>query len=733
MDDRVARPLPPPVPPPLPPPVPPSPPPSPPASLPPLTLPDLPQEVLTLIAAAVLQAGLRPLPPIPPLPGDDHDGDGSGGSGAAAGEVPPPPPGWSTLGVPLVTPTAWAAAAPLAATCRACRSAFFAAITGLYLPLLGSPLLADPPHRRAFTGADMAAVAAAAAEAAARRDAALAVLAGGLWPALGRCTALRVLVVRLPATVGPARRSLPRATADAVDAGLAGALATAAAAAAAATGGREGGGGLSAFVQVAGPPLPLATAAATATAAAGGRRLRVLVISVAPAGVALGGGWGEDPMPLWVGGGYADLDVADALVGGAGATPAGLGGGGTPFTPGHHLIPPAAAGALVHLGWTPPPDGWAVACRGAPSPAAAALAAACAPLGGPPTWPPPLALGGLLSVELPPGVDTQTVAALVTACPHLRRVVLVRPWDGSWRVLVPLGGLPALDTLDLGGWDGTGEAVTTLLPALAGGDGILGGPCRAYRRLVLPPREPDDETAAALAAVLPHLPPTLSWSLLSRGPRGGEVAVAGLAAHPGVGTLRSLHLVNISSAGVAALVSTAAGTAVAARLTRLVLDSGIAQGRLGVARIDVAALGGVLPLVRVLDLRAFRLDGGGVPLLLWALGRAQGGGGGGGGGLSPPLSPPLTSVTLDSCMGVWALAGAARLGDPDVFPIGYSCPLPRLRRVALFGCTTARVFGEGGPPEAGTGPHRRVRAAYPAVEWVEEGLLVDPLPPLFEW
>lgn len=435
-------------------------------------------------------------------------------------------------------------------------------------------------------------------------------------------------------------------------------------------------------------------------------------------------------MPLWVGGGYADLDVADALVGGAGATPAGLGGGGTPFTPGHHLIPPAAAGALVHLGWTPPPDGWAVACRGAPSPAAAALAAACAPLGGPPTWPPPLALGGLLSVELPPGVDTQTVAALVTACPHLRRVVLVRPWDGSWRVLVPLGGLPALDTLDLGGWDGTGEAVTTLLPALAGGDGILGGPCRAYRRLVLPPREPDDETAAALAAVLPHLPPTLSWSLLSRGPRGGEVAVAGLAAHPGVGTLRSLHLVNISSAGVAALVSTAAGTAVAARLTRLVLDSGIAQGRLGVARIDVAALGGVLPLVRVLDLRAFRLDGGGVPLLLWALGRAQGGGGGGGGGLSPPLSPPLTSVTLDSCMGVWALAGAARLGDPDVFPIGYSCPLPRLRRVALFGCTTARVFGEGGPPEAGTGPHRRVRAAYPAVEWVEEGLLVDPLPPL---
>ncbi|GAB0490604.1 hypothetical protein MMPV_001841 [Pyropia vietnamensis] len=752
------------------PPSPPSSPPLPPLLLPVLTLPDLPHEVLTLIVAAVLQSAVRPLVPLASaLPEDDDDGTGGGGRAEA------PPPGWSTLGAPLVTAGAWAAAAPFAATCRACRSAFFAAITGL------------PPPRRFLAAADAAAVGVLAADSAARREAALAVLAGGLWPALGRCTALRVLVLRLPAAVGPARRSLPQSTADAVDKGLAGALVTAAAAATVAAGGRGGESGLTAFVQVSGPPLPRATAAAMAAAASAGRRLRVLVVSVAPAGVDVGRGWGDNPRPPWAGSGSTAWNTA-TTVGGvatyppgwdgggpsgyfpdsdggalsdfaagqhfsppAAACPPGWGGGGpSPFsTPSHHPIPPTAAEALVHLGWTPPPEGWAVAYRGAPPPAAGALAAVCAPHAGPSRWRYPLALGGLRSVELPPGVDMQTVDALVRVCPRLRRVVLVRPWDGSWRVLVPLCRLPDLDCLDLGGWDGTGEAVTALLPVLAAGGGgmPLDGvpPRRIYRRLVLPPREPDHATATALAGALPQLPPTLSWTLLSRGPRGGDAAVAGLAAHPGAAALRSLHLVNISSAGVGALVGAAAGAAVAARLTRLVLDSGVPAGRLGVAGIDVAALGGVLLRVRVLELRAYRLDGGGVPLLLWAIGRAQAwrraiadvcgsSGCGDSGRLLLPLSlPPLTSVSLDSCMGVWALAGAATLGDPDVFPIGYDCPLPQLRRVALFGCTTARALAEGGPPEVGSGPRRRVRAAYPAVEWVEERAPVDPPPPLFEW
>jgi len=269
---------------------------------------------------------------------------------------------------------------------------------------------------------------------------------------------------------------------------------------------------------------------------------------------------------------------------------------------------------------------------------------------------------------LPPGVTAATVGAIAAACPRLARVAVGSPWEGAAAVLAPLRRLGRLDTLDLGGWVGAGPAASAVLPALArvrrggggeggddadgggggsGGDGD-GGPWRrrAYRRLVLPPREADAAVVGALRASVAALPPALSWALRFRDASHGG-AVGGLLGHPGGGALRQLALANVGAAGVAALA--AAPAAVTARLVRLRLDSGCTPGRWALPRVDAAGVAAGLSGLLELELRGYRLTGGGLPLLLWAFGRAPGGGGGGAeGGVTFALgaSPPRVVGTL---------------------------------------------------------------------------------------
>jgi len=210
-----------------------------------------------------------------------------------------------------------------------------------------------------------------------------------------------------------------------------------------------------------------------------------------------------------------------------------------------------------------------------------------------------------------------------------------------------------------------------------------------------------------------------------------------------------LALANVGAAGVAAVA--AAPAAVTARLVRLRLDSGSAPGRWALPRVDVAGVAAGLTGLVELELRGYLLTGGGLPLLLWAFGRAQGRGGAGidgddvvantngdgdSGGTdhTPRRSlPPLTSVTLTRCFGVWDLDGAARTHDPDVFPVGYASPLPRLSRVAVIGGRPGAA-GRAAATGGGVGPRRRLRAAYREVDWVEaEADEVSPVPPGFEW
>jgi len=342
----------------------------------------------------------------------------------------------------------------------------------------------------------------------------------------------------------------------------------------------------------------------------------------------------------------------------------------------------------------------------------------------------------LVSLTLPADTRRSTVEALGRRCPHLRRVALPRRATVGAATLAALAAVaPAVDDVDLRGWDRIAGG-RRLLAVLGGGGGGGGGGTHPggrapLRRLALPRGLSASAVLGRVRAPPGEVDVGAPW-----GPHATALSrlLAAWAVPPPPAALRVLTLRDVTAPVVGAVA--AAPPALLRGLTRLALagpsGGGVAGARRARARAFPTLEVGVassLWRLSVLELTRLRLVGGGLPMLLWSFGAAAAAAAAAAGGSVADAAHPLTAVALTSVDGVYALDGAARMGDPDVFPVGYGHPLGGLAVVATRDCRPVARPGRVGATDAGRGPRRRLAAAYPRVAWVVTPRAAAPYPP----